>query len=192
RAIFVPGPLGDQEPAADVGALASAERQREVMAEFGRRFAGEVDRAARALAPRADGEVRLVAHERWVATPPPKLRSFCSLWWLSPLVGSSLEAFVSRRVPFQALRVGGAELVTVPAEPISVVGARLRANLPAGLTPFVVAHANDWLGYVVDAPTYRRGGYESCLCFFGPTSADWLVDAVAETSRELDARAGAP
>jgi len=191
RAVFVPGPLGDQKPAVDEALLSSAEQDREVMAEFGRRFAREVDAAARALAPRA-GDARLAVLERWVATPPPELRSFCSLWWLSPLVGSSLEAFVSKRVPFQALRVGGAELVTVPAEPTSAVGERLRANLPAGLTPFVVAHANDWLGYVVDAPTYGRGGYESCLCFFGAASADWLTQAAAETSRELDAEAGAP
>jgi len=191
RAIFVPGPLGDQEPAVDLAVLSSAAQDRQAMADFGRRLAQEVDAAARALAPR-DAEAHLVALERWVATPPPELRSFCALWWLSPLVGSSLDAFVSKSVPFQALRVGGAELVAVPAEPTSVVGARLRASLPAGLTPFVVAHANDWLGYVVDAPTYARGGYESCLCFFGAATADWLVGAAAETAHQLDAEAGGP
>jgi hypothetical protein len=189
RALFVPGPLGDQEPAVELATFASVADERAAMQAFGKAVAGAAAAGAQALAPRGAGE--LVALERWVATPAPALRSFCSLWWLSPLVGSSLDAFVSKRVPFQGLRAGGAELVLVPAEPSSTVGTRLRAALPQRLTPFVIAHANDWLGYVVDAPTYRRGGYEACLDFFGPGTSDWLADAAAETVRELDARAGA-
>jgi hypothetical protein len=186
RSVFVPGPLGDQEPAADVGAFASVEREREVMREFGRRMAAAVDEAARALEPKPASDSSLSALERWVATPPPRLRRFCSLWWLSPFVDSSLDSFVSRRVPFQVVRIGDAELVTLPGEPTAAVGAALRARLPSGHKRFIVAHANDWLGYVVDEPTYGRGGYESCLCLFGPTSAAWLSDAAIETLRLLD------
>ena len=190
RALFVPGPLGDQEPAVDLPALASLDEERAALVEFGHRFAREADAAARALAPAVPAP--LVSVERWVDTPPPQLRSFCSLWWLSPLVSSSLDAFVSKRVPFQGLRAGGAELVTVPAEPISAVGSAIRAVLPTGRTRFVVAHANDWLGYVVDPPTYERGGYESCLCLFGAGTSKWLIDSAAATVRALDLRAEAP
>jgi hypothetical protein len=188
RALFVPGALGDQEPAADLGVFPSLAREREVMNEFGQTLAKSVDAAARGLAPGAEPDVGLTALERWVEPPPPRLRSFCSLWWLSPFVSSSLDSFVSKRVPFQVVRVGGAELVAVPGEPISAVGAELRAVVPSGRKRFVVAHANDWLGYVVDPPTYKRGGYESCLCLFGPGTSAWLVDSAAETLRELDAR----
>ncbi|HKC51916.1 MAG TPA: neutral/alkaline non-lysosomal ceramidase N-terminal domain-containing protein [Myxococcota bacterium] len=188
RAIFVPGPLGDQEPVVELGAFASVEHEREVMKAFGQTMAKSVDAAARALEPGADAEPKLTALERWVDTPPAQFRRFCSLWWISPFAGSSLEAFVSKRVPFQVLRAGDAELVALPAEPIAAVGAELRAAVPSGRKRFVVAHANDWLGYVVDEPTYARGGYEACLDLFGPGTGAWLVDSAAETLRQLDAR----
>jgi hypothetical protein len=187
RAIFVPGALGDQEPAADLGMFPSLEHERAVMKEFGQTMAKSVDAAARGLDPMSAPEPSLTALERWVETPRAQFRSFCSLWWISPFVGSSLDAFVSKRVPFQVVRVGDAELVTVPAEPIAVVGAELRARVPSGRNRFIVAHANDWLGYVVDEPTYARGGYESCLDLFGPKGSAWLIDSAGETLRELDA-----
>ena len=187
RAVFVPGPLGDQEPAVDLGAWPSVERERAAVADFGRAMAQAVDAAARGAVPSDSGAQHLAALERWVETPPTRLRSFCSLWWLSPFASSAIDAFVSKRVPFQAVRAGDAELVTVPAEPSATVGEELRARVPAGRTRFVVAHANDWLGYVVDPPTYARGGYEACLCLFGPTTAAWLVDSAGETARQLDA-----
>jgi hypothetical protein len=188
RALFVPGPLGDQEPAVDLGRWPSVEREREAVTDFGRAMARAVDAAARDTAPSEAGAQHLAALERWVETPPAQLRSFCSLWWLSPVVSSSLAEFVSKRVPFQAVRAGDAELVTVPAEPTATVGEELRARVPAGRTRFVVAHANDWLGYVVDPPTYARGGYEACLCLFGPATAAWLVNSAGETVQQLDAR----
>jgi len=187
RALFVPGPLGDQEPAVELESFASLERQREVMREYGSAVAKAVDGAARGLEPRAATEP-LEALERWVEPPAPQLRSFCSLWWLSPFVRGSLQEFVAPRVPFQVMRAGNAELLFVPAEPIAAVGAELREISKSGRKRFVVAHANDWLGYVVDPPTYERGGYESCLCLFGPHTSDWLVGAAAETLQQLDAK----
>jgi neutral/alkaline ceramidase-like enzyme len=188
RALFVPGPLGDQEPAVDLGTFASIADEIHAMQQFGRTFGRAVDEAARSLEGQ-DRSSELSAFERWVDTPPPQLRTFCSLWWLSPFVSSTLSGFVSKRVPFQVIRAGNAELVTEPAEPSASVGAELRKQVPSGHARFIVAHANDWLGYVVDEPTYQRGGYEACLCWFGPRSAHWLVESTAETLRQLDARA---
>ncbi|MFI5314071.1 MAG: neutral/alkaline non-lysosomal ceramidase N-terminal domain-containing protein [Myxococcota bacterium] len=187
RALFVPGPLGDQEPAVDLGAFASVASEQAAVADFGRAMAMAVERAAPGAAPPAAGAQSLRALERWVDTPPAQFRSLCSLWWLSPFVRSSLEEFVSKRVPFQAVLAGNAELLTVPAEPSAAIGAELRASVPAGRTRILVAHANDWLGYVVDPETYERGGYEACLSLFGSGSAAWLVGSAAETVRRLDA-----
>jgi hypothetical protein len=192
RAIFLPGPLGDQEPAVDLPFLPSHDQEVAAMREFGRRFARAVDEDARALEPGQDPTPRLAALERWVEPPEPRIRRLCGLWWLSPFVDSTLHSFVSRRVPIQVVRAGDAELLAVPAEPSAAVGEVLRAQVPSGRVRFLVAHANDWLGYVVDEPTYARGGYEACLCFFGPTTAQWLVDASAETLRQLDARGPEP
>ena len=189
RAVFVPGPLGDQEPAVELGVFASTADEIHAMQQFGRGFGRAVDEAARSLEAGPPAPDSLVAVERWVDTPVPELRRFCSLWWLSPFVSSTLTQFVSKRVPFQVIRAGDAELVTEPGEPSAAVGAELRKQVPSGHARFVVAHANDWLGYVVDEPTYQRGGYEACLCWFGPQSARWLVESTAETLRQLDARA---
>ena len=190
RAIFVPGPLGDQEPAIDSSIWGGDEEERRVTAEFGKQMADAVASAARAAAPGSDPPL-LAARERWVDTPRPELRTYCSLWWFSPLLGSTLDEFVSKRVPFQAIRAGNAELATVPAEPTAAVGGALRQRIPAGRTRFVVAHANDWLGYVVDRDTYDRGGYEACLDLLGPGSAGWVVDRATESLRALDAPAEA-
>ena len=188
RAIFLPGPLGDQEPAIDTPFLANHDQEVETMREFGRRFARAVDEDARALQPGPDAAPKLAALERWVDPPAPRIRRFCGLWWLSPLVNSTLTSFVSKRVPIQVVRAGDAELLAVPAEPAAAVGEELRKQVPSGHVRFLVAHANDWLGYVVDEPTYGRGGYEACLCLFGPKTAQWLIDSSAETLRQLDAR----
>jgi len=188
RAIFVPGPLGDQEPAVDLPFLPSHDQEIAAMRDFGRSFARAVDEDARALQASPDPTPRLAALERWVEPPAPRLRRFCSLWWLSPFVDSTLASFVSKRVPIQVVRAGDAELLAVPAEPSAAVGEELRKQVPSGHVRFLVAHANDWLGYVVDEPTYARGGYEACLCLFGPQTAHWLVDVSAETLRQLDAR----
>src|SRR5262249_19417422 len=153
RAIFLPGPLGDQEPAIDLGYWDSADAERAALRDFGLRMAAAVARAAAAATPNDDGS-ELAALERWVDTPPPVLRTFCSLWWLSPFVAPTLDEFVSKRVPFQVVRAGGAELAFLPAEPGAAVGAELRERMTRGRTHFVVAHANDWLGYVVDPRTY--------------------------------------
>jgi hypothetical protein len=190
RAIFVQGALGDQEPALDLGYWNDEARERAAMTDFGRKLAQAVAVEAKAATPGAD-PAELAALERWVDTPPPQLRSFCALWWFSPLVDSSLQEFVSKRVPFQAIRAGNAELALVPGEPGAAVGAELRKRLPRTRTPFVVAHANDWIGYVVDFETYQRGGYEACLDLFGPRTAAWLVDSAAETVQQLDPRAEA-
>jgi hypothetical protein len=116
RAIFVPGPLGDQEPAIDLGYWNDDAQERAAMRDFGVKMAQAVLVEARAATPGADPS-ELAALERWVDVPAPQFRSFCALWWLSPAVGSTLEEFVSKRVPFQAIRAGNAELATVPAEP---------------------------------------------------------------------------
>jgi neutral/alkaline ceramidase-like enzyme len=192
RALFLPGPLGDQEPAVDLPLLASHDQEVAAMRDFGHGFARAVDEDARKLEPSPDAAQSLSALERWVEPPTPRIRRFCGLWWLSPFVDSTLDAFVSKRVPIQVVRAGDAELLAVPAEPSAAVGETLRQQDPSGHVRLLLAHANDWLGYVVDPPTYARGGYESCLCLLGPGAAQWLVDASGDTLRQLDARATDP
>jgi hypothetical protein len=44
----------------------------------------------------------------------------------------------------------------------------------------LVAHANDWLGYLLEAPDFAAGGYESCLAFHGDDAAQPFAEQAAQ------------
>ena len=188
RPLFVAGPLGDQGPASELGPLWSGDAGLEAQQarEVGAAVAESVHVLARDLEPRADA--RLAALERWQEVPALRVRRFCALWWFSPFVRGSLRRFLSERVPIQALRVGEARFVALPAEPASSLGAAIRERAAPGSVPFVLAHANDWLGYAVSREEYAQGGYEACLSFYGPGLGEWLVDGATRALDELEAR----
>ena len=193
RALFLAGPLGDQEPSSQLGELwpRDVAKQRAQVAEIGSKLGEAVLRGVRQLMP-TDGAV-LASVERWVEAPgTPGLRRFCSMWWFTPFVRPGLRGFLSRRVPIHAIRVGHARIVTLPAEPASSVAQEIRAGLPPGLPLFIIAHAGDWLGYVVSAEAYRKGGYEACMSFYGPELGQWLVTEALTTLRLLESHALTP
>ncbi|MFQ5513362.1 MAG: neutral/alkaline non-lysosomal ceramidase N-terminal domain-containing protein [Myxococcota bacterium] len=180
RPIFLPGPLGDQEPISELGPPwpRSVAHQRAQLSEIGARLGRAVQQLAAGLGPPvldAPQRRRLELRETWIRLPPARLRRFCPAWWLSPLVRGSLRGLISRQAPVQALRIEDAWLVLLPAEPSSALAAALREERPRRGPLFVIAHANDWLGYVVSAERYRRGGYEACMSFFGEGFAERLV-----------------
>ncbi len=190
RAIFVPGPLGDQGPSSALGRIWPGDlklEQRQTI-EVGALVAGAVNAAAAQLEPGPDA--RLAVLERWAEPPPVRLRRFCALWWLAPVVRGSVRRFVSPSAPIHALQVGDARLIALPAEPGTELGDAIRARAAPGTIPFVVAHANDWLGYAVTREEYERGGYEPCLSLHGAGLGAWLVDTSGETLDALEARNG--
>ena len=186
RPLYLPGPLGDQEPKVELGFWPSVDTERAKTTEYGEAIASAVTGVAESLTPETDAA--LAALERWVEPPEVQLRRFCALWWTKPLVSGSVDSFISKRVPMQVVRAGDAELLFLPAEPGASTGTDLRAGTPAQRTRFVVDHANDWLGYVVDLQSFERGGYEACFSFFGPGMARWLTTQATETIGLLDAR----
>ncbi len=185
RAVFVPGPLGDQAPRSSLGPLwpDALEEQRaqasEIGAALGRAVLGGLSQL-----PRPERS-ELFAVESEVAVPPHRLRRFCPLWWLGPLSRSALERELSRSVPIVAIRVGRAVLVALPAEPVSALGDSIRALVGPELDAFVIAHANDWIGYAVTERDYAAGSYEACMSFHGPGFGRWLLRATGETLRLL-------
>ncbi len=189
RALFLPGPLGDQEAAPPDGRVAptSAAEESALATEVGARIADAVLAAEAGLAPSRAADFALLT--RSLDAPPVAPRRGCAFWWLDPLFGGSVRGFLSARVPFRALRIGDALLVLLPAEPSSEVASPLRDRLPRASATFVISHADDWLGYVVSPEAYARGGYEACLSFHGPGLGAWLVESAAETARLLDSRA---
>jgi hypothetical protein len=188
EAAFLPGPLGDQQMTSALGPLWSSDLalQRAQRQEVGQRLAQAVlsalDRVEAAPA------ARFAAVERWVELPAVRARRGCLAWWLGPIGGRTLRSFLSPRVPIHAVQIGEAVLIALPGEPTTRVGDRMRKLVSSDQVPFVVSHANDWIGYVVGADRYREGGYEACLAFHGRELADWLVAETEETLRRLSDR----
>ena len=178
RAVFLPGPLGDQAPAPAEGELweGPPEAQWKQVNEIGGRLGRAVLEASAALGPPSSPELQLA--ERWTEPPPLALRRFCGIWWLTPLVRAPLERFVAKRVPLHALRVGDATLIALPAEPTAAVGEAIRSQMPGGSARFASP-----LG-VYDF--VERGGYEACLSLHGPGFAPWLIAEAVETLRGID------
>ncbi len=178
--IFLPGPLGDQNPMRetldpwpdDVAA------QRADSRAWGERMAG----AVRVVRPATHAKATLAARAVRADVPPVALRRGSLLWWISPLVRKQIAAFVPHTTLVQAIRLGNACLLAVPAEPSTAVGNRLRSLVPADCVPFVIAHANDWLGYALTPEDYAQGGYEADLSLPGPGFAPWLLSLAAEAA----------
>lgn len=190
RPIYVPGPLGDQEPDVDFGFWPTIEYERDLASDYGEAVALAVKAVADGLEPEADAQ--LSALERWVEPPAVDIRRFCALWWTKPFINNSIDGFLSRRVPIQVVRAGNAELLLLPAEPVATVGEALRSDIPAPRTRFVVSHVNDWVGYVVDRLSYERGSYEACFTFYGPGTGEWLAEQSKIAVDLLDARDAGP
>ncbi len=78
-----------------------------------------------------------------------------------------------------AFRIGKTAIVGVPGEPTSHLGRRVRdfgRNLGFERV-LVCSHVNGWIGYILDAKDYARGGYEATLSMFGPNHGDDVVAA---------------
>ena len=65
--------------------------------------------------------------------------------------------------------LGGLRLLASPYELGVDVAARIRARVAGPL--MLVAHANDWLGYLFEPDDFTSGGYETCLAFHGDDAA---------------------
>lgn len=103
------------------------------------------------------------------------------------LAAIAVKQFASPEEHVLAVQIGEALIVGLPAEPTSELGKRVRERAEGlGFGPvLVVSHANGWLGYVLEADDYARGGYEATLSFNGPELADRLVEAVERAVTRL-------
>jgi hypothetical protein len=182
-AIFVAGPLGDQAPRLPGGEGwpdAAAARLRDVQ-ELGGRLGALVAETAAAAEPR--GADALAYAEVRFRLPPVAVRPVCAAFLLAPLLRAAARDALPREATLAALRAGPLLLLASPFElGVEVAGAiRERVQGPV----LVAAHANDWLGYLLAPGDYDRGGYETCLSFYGRDLAPVLVAAAVEALRAL-------
>jgi hypothetical protein len=185
-AVFLAGPLGDQEPAVAPGD--DPEQQAREAAALGERLAQAVMEAAEIAAPRADA--RLALRVRTLRLPPVAVRARCGGYVLAPLLHLAAADTLPHRAPLAALRLGPLDLLASPFELGVEVAEQIRSRHAGPL--LVAAHANDWLGYLLEPEDFDRGGYETCLSFFGRDAAKGFVDAAASVLNELDRAAPPP
>jgi hypothetical protein len=188
--VFLPGPLGDQNPfvGGHGGWPDAIDAQVANRDAAGARLASAVAAAADAIAPGFDARLAVARHEAPV--PPLDLADRSMLWWFSPILRDVLARFFSRHAAFYAVDIGPARLVSVPAEPSSALGDAMRHAAGPGRVPMVVAHADDWLGYALTAEDYETGGYEAGMSFFGRGLGAWLIEESGRAVRSLDEMRG--
>jgi neutral ceramidase len=101
------------------------------------------------------------------------------------------QGFVKQFAPTEAsivgIRLGKIAILGVPGEPTSALGKRIRdEGQRQGFTYVLVcSHVNGWLGYILEAEDYRRGGYEASLAMHGPGLANAVLSAAKQTFQKL-------
>jgi len=82
--------------------------------------------------------------------------------------------------PVSLAKIGSLLLMGYPGEPISELGLGLKvyAQQKGAAHAAPVALVNDWVGYILTAAEYERGGYEATVSFHGPDLGKTIEDAM--------------
>jgi neutral ceramidase len=92
-------------------------------------------------------------------------------------------------IELQAIRVGEAVFVAVPAEVFVEVGLRLKRVAPRKI--FIVGIANGYIGYLPTREAHEVGGYEVVSSRCRPEAADVLIEKAVELGGRLFGAGGA-
>ena len=98
------------------------------------------------------------------------------------------QSTVPKAVPLTALRVADGVIVTLPGEPTTEVGARVRTAVrqATGLERVVVSGlAGEFIQYFTTPEEYDRQHYEGGSTLYGPLSSNLLRQELAELARRL-------
>jgi hypothetical protein len=186
-ALFVAGPLGDQNARVAAKSADAAAQQRDARA-LGEQLGALVVEAAALASPADDAPV---AFAEVVYRPPAiDVRSACAGFIFAPFYYAVARYTLPSESVLAAARLGGLRLLASPYELGVEVAARIREQAPGPL--MLVAHANDWLGYLLEPDDLAAGGYESCLAVHGSGAALPFAAAVRELLGPLAPPAPAP
>lgn len=116
----------------------------------------------------------------------------------SQLLYSSITHFYARQaknykdgvlpMELQAIQIGDAVFIGVPAEVFVEVGLRLKNS--ADLRTFVAGITNGYIGYLPSRKAFEAGGYEVVSSRCGPDVEDRLVESVLRLKETLGLRRG--
>jgi hypothetical protein len=87
-----------------------------------------------------------------------------------------------------SLRLGDLLILGIPGELAAGLGKQLKAQtkeLTGAKHPVIGGLANEWISYILSAETYRTGGYEASVSFYGDTLGKTICDGVLEGVKDL-------
>lgn len=107
-----------------------------------------------------------------------------------PLAQSLAQKFAPSEAKITAFRIGKLAIVGIPGEPTSELGRAIRDyGRRIGFSwVLVCSHVNGWIGYILTASDYARGGYEATLAMHGPGQGERTVRAACHALDLLAAR----
>lgn len=86
----------------------------------------------------------------------------------------------STRSVVSALRIGDMLIATLPGEPVTLLGDRLRELSPNDAAhTVVVGYAQGHVGYLLRPEDWLLGGYEPSINFWGPLEGEYIVEQAA-------------
>ncbi len=159
--LFVEGALGDQKVAGPASATPEA-------------FSGALAERVAALPAGAAEDAPALAYAA-VDAALPDLAPGAVPALLRPAARNLLQGALPATARVEALRIGEAVLVAVPAEPVAAVGAAWRAQLPPGAE--IVSLAGGYVGYVEEPARVAAGEGETVRTYFGAELAARLGEA---------------
>lgn len=85
------------------------------------------------------------------------------------------------------LKIGQVVIIGLPGEPLHRVGIELRQKVrtDGAISPIIVGLANDWIGYIADPQSYKEGGYEADMTFFGRKEAGEVMFSAEEAYNKI-------
>lgn len=171
-ALFLPSDIGDQKPH-----LPNLERDPytfEHIKEMGRGLAEAAWKLAQNI---TTGKATLAVVEQQIELPEGDLNKACFGFMHAPLENRA-KRILQKSTLFQAWRIGDALILASPGELGHEIGLDFRSRFPDNIV-LPTSHANDYVGYVISPEEYARGGYESCMNFYGPDFALTLVETLS-------------
>ncbi len=156
--LFTEGGSGDQRPQ-----LTASADPFERMEQFGRRLAEAAIEVLAAPSKPAEDDLRVVEQQVPITSERPAL-------------------FERDHALVQVVKVGPVEIAALPAEVSSSLALAFKqgASEAGAQAAWLTSCANDYLGYVLSAEEYDRGGYEALMAPYGKDAGAKLITAALE------------
>lgn len=105
-----------------------------------------------------------------------------------PIAKILVQRFAPAEASLTLARMDDLLIVGIPGEPTVALAKRIKeaGNAHGFKHVLVLSHVNGWIGYVLEAEDYKRGGYEATLSFHGEEAAQRVYEAAVRAMDEMD------